>query len=130
MTSTKPQTRTRRGLAASAAALSIAALGVGMAPSAQADDLAATARVNIKITNGANFTADAGAQDNTTGIFRNIGRGRSENFTLNPNRGESVTASVRNGSGADRTVRFNGQRQICFRIGGNAARPSINQVGC
>jgi len=122
--------RIRRGVAVAAAALSVGALGVTLAPSANAAQDATAARVSIKITNGANFTADAGVQDNTTGIFRNIGRGRSETFTLNPNRGETVIATVRNGRGAEKNVRFNNQRQLCFRIGGNAGRPSIQQVGC
>lgn len=106
-----------------AAVVAGAAAAIGMAPAA---DAAALQKVTVKVTNKASFTATVCVTDNLGGGCRDIGRGRSQLFRVEPGRGTPVNVRVlaRNGGSDDISV-VTGRTSLTFETRGDRTRPTV-----
>ncbi|MGW4424983.1 hypothetical protein [Streptosporangium sp. NPDC004631] len=101
------------------------ALGFGLAPSAGAS---AAQNVTVTVTHKANYDATICVTDNLGGTCREVARGKSRSFSVQPQRGTPVNVRVVARSGGVNEVSVvTGGSSLRFETAGSKAKPSLRR---
>ncbi|GII91625.1 hypothetical protein [Sinosporangium siamense] len=100
-------------------------LGLGIAPAASAD---AAQTVNVRVTVKGNYNATVCVTDILGGTCRDVNRGKSRVFTVQPRRGTAVSVRViAKGGGSDEANVVTGGSSLRFDAVGSKSRPDVKR---